>query len=430
MKKLLSLLLIVCCVTVLFGCNTSETPDSKTETPVEVPTDEPVTEPEPTPVTYLYTAYEADGTVIGGSDSIWNAIVQARDKSKSSNKCYVIKTDTNTEVYKYSTSTYYCFLTNEFVKSTKDETAAIKWAKAYPNSYVMNGKATEFVYVGKKIDTKYGLDKDSVYGVENQSGPYGFLYSKPANELPNGKGYTYVQFKVELSKAKLKYYNDQINETGWNAYVFANMTMSSPWVSCDIGIMNISSGTPGGWVPCFNIMGNMYNPGKHAGIVSQMHYNETTGYYENGDDLLITCWIWSKYFVLNIKNLNPNSECYNRDESSDKYGTKEWEFLCEIPVANFNAATTKLLLAASNCPVGTNTAGTFWNPLCGNAFENVIFSNMKVAQWGSHSSTSEYGYNHSGFSYALTMGAANADIKHGTNSEGQYFILNMYNYAH
>ena len=46
-----------------------------------------------------------DGTVIGSSDSIWNAIIQARDNSKSSNKCYVIKNANNAEVYKYSTST-------------------------------------------------------------------------------------------------------------------------------------------------------------------------------------------------------------------------------------------------------------------------------------------------------------------------------------
>lgn len=438
MKRFLSFLMIIGCAFAMFSCG--DKTDNIENTPVETPVETPLPEtplPEtvvPTPVptvpvvTYKYTAYNEDGSEIASSDNIWNAIVKARDKSKSSNKCYVLKNDDETTVYKFDAKTYYGYLSEEFVQSFTSESTAIAWAKKYPNSYVMNGKATEFVYVGKSLESKdTSLNKDSVYGIENQSGSYGFLYSKPASSLSGGNGFTYCQFEVSLSEAKLKYYTDDCNEIGWNAYVFANMTMSSPWVSCDIGIMNISTGTPGGWVPCFNIMGTMYNPGPKAGLVSTMEYNEETGYWENGDDLLITCWIWSNYFVLNIKNLNPESDCYNLDKDDPLYGTREWEYLCEIPVANFNAASTKLLLAASNCPV--QKAGSFWNPRCGNAFENVVFRNMKVAQWGSHSDISDYGYDHSGFHYILTMGADNASITHGTDSEGQYFTINMSNYT-
>ena len=114
------------------------------------------------------------------------------------------------------------------------------------------------------------------------------------------------------------------------------------------------------------------------------------------------------------------------DKESPLYGTREWEALYEIPEATVRPNTAKLLLAASNCPVANS--GDFWNPLCGNAFENVVFRNMKVAQWGSHGTKTEYGYDHVGFDYALTMGADNCFIKHGKDSEGNYFIIDMRNY--
>ena len=383
-------------------------------------------------VVYAYTAYNQDGTEITSTNSIWNAIVNARDKSKSSNRCYVIKNSDNTKVYYYDTKTYFCYRSDEFVQTTTSESTAISWAKKYIDSYVMNGKATEFVYVGKDIESKYGLDKDSVYGTENFSAAYGYLYGKQGTSITGG-AHTYVQFKVELSKAKLRYFDDDCNEIGWNAYVFANMTMQSPWISCDMGISNISSGVPGGFVPIFNYHSTnnssvgMYNPGPKAGVVSQMEYNEETGYWENGDDLLITCWIWSNYYCMKIENLNPNSECYNMDKEDPNYGTRVWEYSCQITESSFNPNSSKLLLAASYCPV--QKAGAFWNPRSGAAFENIIFRDMKVAHYGSHSNTEDYGYDHKDFHYILTVGGDNCVITHGTDDKGQFFNITMTNYA-
>ena len=390
---------------------------------------------------YAYTAYNADGSEIGKSDSIWNAIVQARNKSKSSNKCYVTRNADGVEVYKYSTKNYYCYRGDEYVETKTSESTALTWGKKYANSYVLNGQATEFIYIGKKVESKYGYDKDSVAGTENFSGPYGFLYSKAANNCKNSIGYTFIQFEVSLSEARLKYSTDNINEKCWNAYVFANFCLSNPWVTVDLGIMCLGGEkdgewTPGSWVPCINYKStnysniSMFNPCKKGGSVTDMKYNPETGYYEDGDDLLITAYIWQSgsksYFVLNIKNLNPNSACENLDEESPLYGTKEWEALFEIPEANIRPSTSKLLLAASNCPV--QRSGNFWNPDNGNAFENVVFRNMEVAQWGSHGNRSEYGYDHVDFDYIFTMGADNCTITHGTDSEGQYFVIDMRNY--
>lgn len=383
-------------------------------------------------VVLKYTACNQDGTEITSSNNIWNAIVHARDNSKSSNRCYVLRNSDSEKVYIFDSKTYYCYRSEEYDHSTTSESEAISWGKKYPDCYVLNGKATEFIYVGKTIETQYGLDKDSVYGTELFSGSYGYLYGKDGGNISGG-AYTYVQFKVELSKAKLKYFTDDCNEIGWNAYVFCNMTMSSPWVSCDMGITNISSGTPGGFAPIFNYHSannssvGMYNPGPNAGNVSQMEYNEETGYWENGDDLLITCWVWDKYFVMNIKNLNPNSECFNRDKTDPLYGTHEWEYTCEITESGFRPNSSKLLLAASNCPV--QKAGAFWNPRCGNAFENVIFRDMKVAHWGSHTKTEDYGYDHKDFHYILTVGADNCKITHGTDEQGAFFNISMSNYS-
>ena len=379
----------------------------------------------------LYTAYNQNGIEITSSNSIWNTIVNARDLGKSSNRTFVIRNSDGEKVYYYDNKVYFCYLSEEFVGIYTSELKAINWAKSYPNSYVMNGKATEFVYVGKTIESAYNLDKDEVYGTENFSGSYGYLYGKAGNDISGG-AYTYCQFKVELSKAKFKYFDDECNETGWNAYVFCNMTMYNPWISCDMGIACIESGEPGGFMPIFNYHSanynkGMYNPGPTAGIVSQMKYNEETGYWENGDDLLITCWIWENYYCMNIKNLNPNSECYNKDKTSPLYGTREWEFLCDIPEPGFNPSSSKLLLAASYCPV-TNSGG-FWNPRSGSAFENVIFRNMKVAQFGKHDQIQDYSYEHKDFHYILTVGADNCTITHGNDNEGAFFSISMSNYT-
>lgn len=434
MKRILTLLMIISLAFVMFSCGgSSDSENSQTnkeddKDTVVVPSDGVET---PAPEVFKYTAYNQDGTEIKSSDSIWNAIVHARDKSKSSNKCTVVRNSDDQVVYKFDTKTFYCYLSEEYVMSTTSQSEATAWARKYPNSYVMNGKATEFVYVGKSIEAKTSLNKDSVYGTENFSGSYAYLYGKDGSEISGG-AYTYVQFKVELSKAKYKYFTDDCNEIGWNSYVFCNMTMNSPWVSCDMGITNISSGTPGGFVPIFNYHGatttkGMYNPGPNAGIVSQMKYNEKTGYWENGDDLLITCWIWSNYYVMNIKNLNPDSECVNKDKNDPLYGTKEWEYLCEITEPGFKPASSKLLLAASYCPV--QKAGAFWNPRCGNAFENVTFRDMKVAHWGNHSKTEDYSYDHKDFNYILTVGADNCVATHGTDKDGAYFKISMSNYT-
>lgn len=416
MRRFLSLICLCLFGFLSVGCVQAPTTDVETNDPTnsDIPTVDPTT-PETTPsdtITVIeesYRTYDAKDNLLMSTNNIWTAIIKARDNSKSSNKCYVLDKDGQI-VYRYSASTYYCYRSGEFVKSTKDEVEALRWAKKYPDSYVINGIASEFVYVGKDLITDNNtLNKDGVRGIENMSGCYSYMFSKKYNETTDGIGYSYMEFKVEFSKAKLKYFDDTSNENGWNAYVFVNIMCENPWLNCDMGIMQIWESDKGRWQPVFNHNGNMYAPTNDT--ITMMTYNEQTGYYEGADDLFIQCYIDNDRYILNITNLTTNVE---------------YSYECIEERLVGNSEKSYILLAASNCPVAKN--GDFWNPYCGNAFENVIFRDVKIAKDGKYDTKYDFYEGDDAVSYTLVMGGENASIAFGRDENGKYILMDMKNY--
>lgn len=436
MRKLLTLIIFVITIICVIGCDkpNSSNQDSNNDNNADIGTGEnnnnnennneqpPVEEPEE----YAYTAYNEDGSVVATNNSVWHCIAAARDVAGRKNITYVLKNDDGTKVFEYDTAVgaCYAFKGDEYIKKFSSHKDAIAWGTTYPDSYVVGGTGKDYVYVGRTVESRdTSLNKNDEYiGAELFSGSYAYLHSKR-------NGYTYAEFTVKFSEARIKYATDTINEpNGWNAYVFCNLTLYNPWISCDMGIMNISTAEKGGWYPFFtfhytHLNGGiadkpMYNPNIKDGYVTQMKFNEDTGFYEGADDLLFKCWYWAaaddsyRCFVMNITNLTTGD-------------VREYE--CEIPqdAQKPNPSTAKLLLAASNCPAIDGRS--YWNPRCGNAFENVKFTGMKVARYGNHGSKKDYGYDSDDFHYILTMGADNAKVYHGVEEGLNYFTISMKN---
>lgn len=393
MKKAISLMVIALISIFLYSCD-------------KVNEDEPINT--------AYRVFNGSDELLMETNDIWVGIIKARDNSKSSNKCYVLDKDDQV-VYKYSTSSYYMYLSDTYHGVTKSLDEATRWAKNHYNSYVLNGTATEFSYVGKEMITDDPtLNKDYVRGVENFSSSYVYLFSEKYNsEVTGGVGYSYVEFKLEFSKAKLKYFNSTDNEYGWNAYVFVNIMCDSPYSNCDMGIIQGWESNKGVWQPVFNYNGKIFTPGNE--VITEMVYDEASNTWSGADDLYFKCYVEKNMYVLNITNLTTNVE---------------YHYTCVNDQLTNNAYKSYVLLAASNCPV--SKSGGFWNPRSGACFENVIFKDVLVAQYQSdfnYDDAPKYRYqpNSESCSYTLIMGSDNADLRYGNDTSGYYIIMNMYN---
>ena len=395
MKKIICFMFLVVFSLTLVSCGNNESNE---------PSDKPI-------VTAAYVAKDANGNILIETDSLWRAIIEARDNSKSSNKCLVLDAEGN-QVFKWTAGVYYYYREDVYYGSTKNEAEAINWAKQYEDSYVIDGKATNMIYVGKKVEggKNYpNLDKDSVDGIENYSHSYGYIYSTAGN-------YTYLEFTLELSKAKYSYFTDTSNENGYNAYVFANYRCFNPWNSVDLGMMNIWEANKGMWQACINYNGNMYAPKNLIGndnVLTYMTYNEETGYYEGADDLHFKCYYYKNAYYMYVTNLT----------------TKEEFFFTHTDTDNLAGSTDsgRVLLAASYCPV--QKVGSFWNPYCNNEFSNLIFKNVNIAKKENVTETGakvveKFYKTEANFHYALTMGADNCTVTCGDD----YWQIDIKNY--
>ena len=164
MKKIYKFLVILLFVASLVGCsndqkgeNNPNINENENKNPDDGTTDK-------TEDNNYYT-YDSEDNLLMMGNNVWTCIIKARDNSKSSNKCYVTDGEGNV-VYKYSSSTYYYYRSNTYCGSTKDKDEAIKWAMQFNDSYVIDGKAGEMIYVGKSIQTNNKkLHKDFVKGI-------------------------------------------------------------------------------------------------------------------------------------------------------------------------------------------------------------------------------------------------------------------------
>jgi hypothetical protein len=351
----------------------------------------------------MYTVYSGANEVKLQTSNIWTAIILAGKNSKSSDRYYVNDKDGNV-VFKYSLVNYYKYQGTTYVGSTTDVEEAKSWSRLHPDSYVVDGKGYEFIALGSN---KINTTSSSVRGYELFTGSYSYLFSNKYTKNPNQLGYTYISFTLKFSQAQLTYHTEN-TEAGWNAYVFVNIMLDSPWQNCDIGIANNWEGNKGLWGPVFNFNGNTYSPDQTA-VITQMDYDPSTNTYKDADDLFFEIYATKEQYVLNITNLTT---------------MRKFHFTANNPSLMNNVQKSYILLAASYCPVQINTK--LWNPRSGASFTNIIFENTKVAQYkedGDYSNAIKYDFGPSStaLDYGLVQGADNADYFYGVyESDGTY----------
>lgn len=404
MKKIISFILLLIFSFGLAACVNSGGLDNGSD-------QNPTPEDSKENVKKAFVAQDSNGKILLETDNLWNAIIAARDASKSSNKCVVLDAS-GQQVFKWTAGYYHYYREDKYYGSTKNQDEAINWAKKYDDSYVIDGKGIDMIYVGKSVEggkNYQSLNKDNVDGIENYSASYGYIYSTPNN-------YTYIEFTLEFSKAKYSYFTETSNENGYNAYLFANYRCINPWNSVDLGMMQIWEANKGMWQACINYNGNMYAPKNLNGgdnVLTQMTYNEKTGYYEGADDLHFKCYYFQNSYYMYVTNLTTNEEFFFKHSDTNSLATSQ--------------DSGRVLLAASYCPV--QKVGSFWNPYCGNEFSNIIFRDVNIAKKhdvteAGATNTEKFYKTESNFHYALTMGADNCKVTCGDD----YWKIDIKNY--
>lgn len=417
MKKI-KVVILAFIVILLTGCNitsnTTTTTNKPTTTTITSATTSTTKTTEKVLEAGMYYVFDDNDELKFESNSLWASIFKARNNSSRTKQWYVLDSDKQ-EVYKYIKKNYYMYRSNSYHGVTENESRAISWAKKYSDSYVLNGWGTEFSYVGYEVITDDTAIKNNpnIRGIELMSASYVYLFSEKYNsETLGGTGLSYIEFTVEFSKAKIKYFTNKDNESSWNAYVFANIMLDNPWANCDMGIINGGwNGGEGRWQPVFNYNGTMYMPS--TDVITTMEYNEEDDTYYGVDDLFFRCFLKDNKYCMYIKNITQDMEYYYEQENEQlvEHGYKSY-----------------VLLAASNCPV--SLYGEVWNPRSGNSFENVIFRDVKVKKYALDYSLEEaYDYYplEDMVSYTLVMAKDNANVKYGSDEKGKYIIMNMYN---
>lgn len=360
-------------------------------------------EPEVKPENEMYTIYDGLDNEVSKSDNMWTSIIKAGSMSKNQNRHYVIFKDV--EIYRYSLVKYYKYLSDTYIGETEDEKEAVEWANKFPNSYVINGKANQYIALGHE---KIPVNSEFERGFEFFTGSYTYMFSKKYMENKDQIGYSYISFDLRFSEATLTYSKED-TEQGWNAYIFVNSMLDSPWNNNDIGIINNWEGHKGLWAPVFNFNGNTYNPDQTAVITQMELIDAETDTWGNADDLFFEIYTTSEEYIFNIENLGNG---------------KKFSFKAKNSALKNNVQKSYLLLAASYVPVLKH--GDIWNPRSGGAFENIIFENTVVANYNSSNQYNDenkipFTLDGDAISYTLLQGSDNVSIEYGKHeNDGVY----------
>lgn len=297
-----------------------------------------------------YRVYNGKDELVQENAELYKSIIYSAQKSVSSNKYYVLD-ENNVEVFRYTTLTkYYCYIGEKFEKVVATEAAAKTFVKQHKNAYVIDGKGQNFTHLSQTLIPSY----TSVEG-ELFSGSYMYAYSKTGNQMGT-VGFGYVKFTIEMTKLKMKL-NDNMMESGWNAYIFVPVVTTYPWSFCDIGLIHGGGSTPGYWNVVFNNNGNMHSV--DDGLATIMEYNEEDGYYYGKEDLVLEAYVTEKAYCLNLTNLSTGI-------------TRHYEDPRPANLA-LNTSSIYVILAASYCPVMMGTK--VWDPRSGITMENLRFVN-------------------------------------------------------
>lgn len=328
-----------------------------------------------------YTVYEPDGTTVCTTfkdntnnkeitkenfETLYLAIHYAGSNSTNSRRL-IVKDANGLQIFTRQSKTKYWLFDGEYFVGTKSSSEALEWAKNKSRSYVIDGQGTGYIALGSELMP--GTDESQI-NWEIFSGGYNYMFSK-TGEMQNNtwvkQGYGYFSAYVRLSEAT---YNPSKDGDGWNAYIFVN---GAGGYNSDLGLIgNVINGEVQ-WRLVRNCShpDHKDNPAEYGTSftvlsptpVTTMKYNSEKDWYDNGDDLHFECFQGVDGWTLNITNLSTGVVSTINEHHKDMHAG--------------NTQYLRFLLAASYCPV----RGNVWNARNGGFLKNVIFQDIKIAEW-------------------------------------------------
>ena len=314
--------------------------------------------------------YNENGAAASGIpnvyDNMFEAIRVAGTNSTSQKICQV--QDANfTQIFKRGKkSSVYVFDGHDYVGNCT-ETKSKKYINGHPQSYAINGQATDYYYLGRD-DMSENLSVTE-RTLETNAGAYNYMFSKGGDGSVNG--FSYATCDVHLSET---IYRPTQDGHGWNAYIFVNLARG---LNADLGLIGIfNKGLKRcEWKMVRNCSSTYHSTGtsgverdarfyvyQDKMVTYSTIFNEETQECSGFDDLHFEAFAMDNGWTLNITNLRTKMvQSFTDTHSSDD---------------NTGKAYGRALIAASYCPV----TGNVWNWDCGAKLTNVVFDNIELTR--------------------------------------------------
>lgn len=302
-------------------------------------------------------------------DNMYEAIRVAGTNSTSKNVLQVQDTH-YVQIYKKAKkSQCYVFDGPKYV-GTAGQTTSRSYCLEHPEAYAVDGAAADYFYLGRHDMVENQTVQENV--LETFAGAYNYMFSKGGSGAKD-LGYRYCTADVLLSEAA---YAPTEDGTGWNAYIFINM---SEGILADLGLIGIKRATRVEWCLVRNCSSKMHTAGtsgvekdakfyvwQDKVVTYSTKYDSSTGEYSGFDDLHFEAFTLNDGWILNITNLRTKQVYTIQDRHVDSEGKPLEE--------NTEGISGRALIAASYCPV----VGNVWNWDCGACLNNVIWTNISM----------------------------------------------------
>ena len=249
------------------------------------------------------------------------------------------------------------------------QTPAKKYCASHPESYAIDGQASDYFYLGRRDMLEGQTVNETV--LETNAGAYNYMFSKGGSGGTD-YGFRYVTADVHLSETTYRVADDGGT---WNAYIFINIAEN---ILSDLGMIGTMRGDKCVWMLCRNCSSSTHPAGTSSVerdskfyvyqteyVTASTKYDRDTRTYSGFDDLHFEAFCMDNGWTLNITNLT-TKKVYSFTDTHEKDGQPFPE--------NKSPNNGRALIAASYCPV----TGTVWNWDSGAALNNVIFDNIEM----------------------------------------------------
>ena len=400
-----------------------------------------------TPTVAPYVIYNEDGTKSDdesvGENAFGNMFVALRTcglLASNGNKMYIEDANGLRIFQRQGNSQYFVYDGTNFVSDNMRDVEAEAYVQEHPRAYVLNGRGTDYVYLGVEHHTEEH-NPEEVYEV--RAGGHSYLYS-PVGILQTGSGgtaweeygYAYASAVIRLSEARYKN-SAELGKSGCNAYIFFNIR--SGMQNCDLGIGAFGR-DHGEWKLVHNCTSTEHAEGstcavgyyidaegnKTVGgsayqqqgsenrfsiwedyIVTTMDRDEN-GVYSGADDLFLEVWATVDTWNLRVVNLRTGEEWgYTHTHENLNAG---------------NEGYFRVVACTSHCP----GVGDVWDARDEGFIKNVVWEDVKVARYNeddvyTDEDKAEFSRENGTIQYAFTQGADCAHLEFGVHgSDGFY----------